>query len=41
LSGTPEPLHHTEIRWAPPDELGELDFLPADEELIRRLAAKK
>jgi 8-oxo-dGTP diphosphatase len=34
LLGTPRPLLGQEMRWAPRAELGDLDFPPADAELI-------
>ena len=38
LRGKPQPLLGQEMRWVPRSELRALDFPPADEELIRRLA---
>jgi hypothetical protein len=38
LRGKPQPLLGQEMKWVPRSELGALDFPPADEELIRRLA---
>ncbi len=40
VSGTPEPLHHEEIRWLSPDELNSLEFLPADRSLLDKLGSK-
>jgi mutator protein MutT len=39
LRGTPRPLLGQEVRWVARAELATLGFPPADEELIRRLAA--
>lgn len=39
LKGTPRPLLGQEMRWAAREELRTLGFPPADEELIKRLAA--
>ena len=38
LRGTPRPLLGQQMKWVPRPELRALDFPPADEELIRRLA---
>ena len=38
LRSTPRPLLGQEMKWVPRSELRALDFPPADEELIRRLA---
>lgn len=38
IAGEPQPLHHDEIRWVRPRDLTSLQFLPADRELIERLA---
>lgn len=37
LQGDPRPLLGQEMRWVPRHELGELEFPPADAELIRML----
>ena len=39
-SSEPEPLHHEEIRWVEFARLGELEFLPADVEMIATLGAE-
>jgi len=38
VAGTPVPLVHAELRWVGPDELAGLDWLPADQPFVRRLA---
>ena len=35
--GTPRLLEHTDIRWITPEEIGQYDFCPADEEILKRL----
>ena len=35
--GTPALLEHTELRWILPEEIGNYDFCPADEEILARL----
>ncbi len=35
--GTPRLLEHTDIRWITPGEIGQYDFCPADEEILKRL----
>lgn len=40
-SGTPTPLEVAEIAWVEPARLGEFDFLPSNEPLIRRLVESK
>ena len=39
LLDDPAPLLGQEIRWVPRGQLAQLEFPPADDELIRRLAA--
>lgn len=39
LVDDPKPLLGQEMRWVPRDQLAGLQFPPADDELIRRLAA--
>jgi len=39
LLDEPAPLLGQEIRWVPRGQLAQLEFPPADDELIRRLAA--
>jgi len=39
LLDDPVPLLGQEMRWVPRNQLTELDFPPADDELIRKLAA--
>ena len=36
----PRPVEVADLRWRPPDDLGDLDILPADAPLVRRLAAE-
>jgi 8-oxo-dGTP diphosphatase len=40
-AGEPAALHHDEIRWVAPRDLAVLPFLPADRELIGRLAREE
>ena len=35
--GVPKLLEHTELLWITPEEIGNYDFCPADEEILRRL----
>lgn len=35
--GRPRKLEHNDIRWITPAEIGEYDFCPADEEILKRL----
>lgn len=35
--GVPQKLEHHDIRWLRVDEIGDYDFCPADEEILRRL----
>ena len=35
--GIPQKLEHNDIRWLRVEEIGEYDFCPADEEILRRL----
>jgi 8-oxo-dGTP diphosphatase len=39
LTAEPRPLIGQEMRWVAREELGRLEFPPADDELIRRLTA--
>jgi 8-oxo-dGTP diphosphatase len=41
VAGKPLPLHHDEIHWVRPDEIEQLDFLPADLDLISRLVREQ
>jgi mutator protein MutT len=41
LAGTPTPQLGQEMRWVPREELGTLQFPPADAELIRLLTGSK
>ena len=38
--GIPQKLEHNDIRWLRVEEIGEYDFCPADEEILRRLTAE-
>lgn len=40
LTGQPQALHHERILWAGVEELRSLRFLPADQELVQRLAGE-
>ena len=35
--GTPQLLEHCELRWITPAEIDDLDFCPADEEILKKL----
>jgi len=37
VSGTPQKLEHCELRWITPAELDNLDFCPADEEILKKI----
>ena len=41
LTGTPRAVLGQEMRWVPRRALGELEFPPADAELVRRLSAPR
>lgn len=41
LRGMPRPLLGQEMRWVRREDLGSLEFPPADDELIRRLMAPR
>ncbi|SDX76032.1 8-oxo-dGTP diphosphatase [Amycolatopsis xylanica] len=34
LSGEPRPVEHKALRWLTPDDLADVDWLPADRELL-------
>ena len=40
IEGEPTPKLGQEVRWVPARELATLEFLPADEELVSRLASE-
>jgi 8-oxo-dGTP diphosphatase len=35
--GTPKALEHNDIRWITVDQIDELEFCPADEEILKKL----
>ena len=35
--GTPQLLEHNDLRWITPDKIGQFDFCPADEEILKKL----
>ena len=37
VSGTPKLLEHNDFRWITPAEIDELEFCPADEEILQRM----
>ena len=39
--GTPQKLEHNDIRWITPSEIGNCDFCPADEEILREIQTLK
>ena len=36
-AGTPQLLEHNDLRWITPDEIGQFDFCPADEGILKKL----
>lgn len=36
-SGIPKMLEHCDIRWITPSEIGDYDFCPADEEILKKI----
>lgn len=40
LRGQPTPREHAELRWLPVDQLGDLEWSPADLPTVRRLQAE-
>lgn len=41
VSGTPQLLEHHDIRWITTDQIDDLDFCPADEEILAKLKTVK
>ena len=39
--GTPQLLEHNDLRWITVDEIPQLEFCPADVEILRRITALK
>ncbi len=39
VDGIPQKLEHMELRWVYPQMLSDLDFCPADEEILRLIAS--
>lgn len=37
--GTPKLLEHNALEWIYPQEIGKFDFCPADEDILRKIAA--
>ena len=35
--GTPKLLEHKDIKWITPEEIGDFEFCPADEEILKRI----
>ena len=35
--GVPKPLEHNDIKWITASEIGQYDFCPADEEILRKI----
>lgn len=35
--GTPKLLEHKDIKWITPEEIGDFEFCPADEEILERI----
>ena len=40
VSGTPQLLEHSDIRWITPAEIPQYDFCPADEEILEKLLSE-
>ena len=40
MAGEPKLLEHNDLRWITPAEIPNYDFCPADEEILRKIAAK-
>ena len=39
--GTPKMLEHNDIKWILPQEIGNFDFCPADEEILKKIIKEK
>lgn len=39
--GTPKMLEHNDIKWILPQEIGDFDFCPADEEILKKIIKEK
>lgn len=39
--GVPKLLEHNDIKWITPQEIGNFDFCPADEEILKRITKEK
>lgn len=37
--GVPQLLEHCDLRWILPEEIGQFDFCPADEEILKKIRA--
>lgn len=35
--GTPQMLEHNDIRWVKPDQIDEMEFCPADKEILEKI----
>lgn len=38
--GIPQKLEHNDIQWLTPSEIGDYDFCPADEEILKEIVKK-
>ncbi len=38
--GIPQKLEHNDIKWITPSEIGDYDFCPADEEILKEIVKK-
>lgn len=38
--GIPQKLEHNDIQWITPSEIGDYDFCPADEEILKEIVKK-
>ena len=38
--GIPQKLEHNDIKWITPSEIGDYDFCPADEEILKEIIKK-
>jgi len=39
--GTPKLLEHNDIKWITPQEIGNFDFCPADEEILKKIIKER
>jgi 8-oxo-dGTP diphosphatase len=39
-AGVPQMIEHNDIKWITPSEIGDYDFCPADEEILKEIVKK-